>query len=69
MVRAGEAEAAAITTMHERVLFLARLSGRRLLGPGEEPPRESIAEVVRGVEVILPLVGVIRSRLCCGQMF
>lgn len=59
VVRAGAAESAAIESMQEQICFLARLSGVRVLAADEVPPRESISEVVPGVEVILPLAGVI----------
>ncbi|MCB9568457.1 MAG: valine--tRNA ligase [Myxococcales bacterium] len=59
MVRAGATEAATIGGMEAQICFLARLSGLQVIGPEDEAPREAISEVVRGVEVILPLAGVV----------
>ena len=59
LVRAGAAEAAALSTMRDRVLRLARLDSLDLLGADDAPPREAVSEVVRGVEVILPLAGLV----------
>ncbi|HFE46864.1 MAG TPA: valine--tRNA ligase [Nannocystis exedens] len=57
--RADPGDAAVLQAMREHICFIARLSGIEALAVGTEPPRESISEVVRGVEVILPLAGVI----------
>ena len=58
LIRAA-GEEAAIAAMQDRIVRLARLESLTTLDPAEEPPREAVSEIVRGIEVILPLAGLV----------
>ena len=60
LVRADDPAALArVDRLHPQITHLAKLQGLRILAPAEAAPKEAATEVVRGVEVILPLAGLI----------
>ena len=60
IVRAeGEGGAAMLGRIAEPAQHLARLSSLQVLAAGEDAPRECGTEVVRGVEVMMPLAGLV----------
>jgi valyl-tRNA synthetase len=60
LVRAdGAGGRAMLERIRDAVVHLARLERMDIVDSGAELPRESATEVVRGVEIILPLVGLV----------
>jgi valyl-tRNA synthetase len=53
------AAAARVARLQASLVHLGRLQSARVVLAGEEVPRESGSAVVRGVEVVLPLVGLV----------
>ncbi|MBK8264164.1 MAG: valine--tRNA ligase [Nannocystis sp.] len=59
LVRASAEDAASLAAMQGRILRLARLESLTVIAVGDDVPIESASEVVRGIEVILPLSGLV----------
>jgi valyl-tRNA synthetase len=60
LVRAGDsAQVEILRRVQADALHLARLSSLHVLEPGAEVPRECGTEIVRGVEIVLPLAGLV----------